>query len=66
MNTYTIEFTTFVIRANSKEEAVKMIKQYITKQSKDLDGFLKQKAIVTEKDVLTSKNDIRSSNVIRE
>lgn len=51
-NIYTVEFSTFVVEAESKQKAVEMIKNYVTNQSKDLDGFFKMRAVVTEKDVL--------------
>lgn len=47
---YTVEFTTFVIKAYSKEEAGEIILKYIKKQSVDLKGFFNQRAKVIEKE----------------
>lgn len=47
---FTVEFTTFVVYADSKQEARDIIRNYITKQSKDLDGFFHQRAKITEKE----------------
>ena len=53
---FTVEFTTFVVYANSKKEADDKIKQYILKQSKDFDGFFNQRAIITEKEIFADLN----------
>lgn len=53
---YTIEFTTFVVYANSKKEAGDIIKKYILKQSKNFDKFFDQRAIITEKEIFASIN----------
>jgi len=51
---YTVEFTTFVVRAYSKKEALEAIQKYVEKQSKDLANFFSMRAKITEKEIFAS------------
>ena len=53
---FTVEFTTFVVYANSKREAGDIIRKYITKQSDDLNDFFIQRAKITEKEIFADTN----------
>lgn len=57
---FTVEFTTFVVYADSKQEAWDIIRKYITKQSADLDNFFSQRAKITEKEIFASLKENKS------
>ena len=52
---FTVEFTTFVVQADSKDDAFKTIKKYINKKcNNNLSTFLNMRAKVTEKEIFAN------------
>jgi hypothetical protein len=51
---YTVEFTTFAVYADTKQEALTAIKKYVKKQSGNLDNFFDMRAKATEKEIFAN------------